>query len=137
MANNVENLSVDLRKNTSDTIWKFYQSFSLQSLKHVKPPYLQVHHQISQGIFESNKQMYYYSNILHIMLFSQQGFLQTELVNQTLDKLTRKIQGITEDFMKTLESLDSLVSSQQYKSQATLSFQPSEVTSTVVAAISY
>ena len=56
------------------------------------------------------------------MLFSKQGFLQTELVNQTLDKLTRKIQGITEDFMKTLESLDSLVSSQQYKSQATLSF---------------
>ena len=66
--------------------------------------------------------MYYRSFILHIMLFSQQGFLQTELVNQTLDKLTRKIQGITEDFMKTLESLDSLVSSQQYKSQATLSF---------------
>ena len=70
------------------------------------------------------------------MLFSQQGFLQTELVNQTLDKLTRKIQGITEDFMKTLESLDSLVSSQQNKSQATLSFKPSEVTSMVVAAIS-
>ena len=70
------------------------------------------------------------------MLFSQQGFLQTELVNQTLDKLTRKIQGITEDFMKTLESLDSLVSSQQYKSQATLSFKPSEVKSMVVAAIS-
>ena len=80
--------------------------------------------------------MYYRSNILHIMLFSQQGFLQTELVNQTLDKLTRKIQGITEDFMKTLESLDSLVSSQQNKSQATLSFKPSEVTSMVVAAIS-
>ena len=70
------------------------------------------------------------------MLFSQQGFLQTELVNQTLDKLTRKIQGITEDFMKTLESLDSLVSSQQNKSQATLSFKPSEVKSMVVAAIS-
>ena len=70
------------------------------------------------------------------MLFSQQGFLQTELVNQTLDKLTRKIQGITEDFMKTLESLDSLVSSQQNKSQATLSFKPSEVKSMVVVAIS-
>ena len=70
------------------------------------------------------------------MLFSQQGFLQTEPVNQTLDKLTRKIQGITEDFMKTLESLDSLVSSQQNKSQGTLSFKPSEVKSTVVAAIS-
>ncbi|XP_058942366.2 BAG family molecular chaperone regulator 1 [Pocillopora verrucosa] len=39
----------------------------------------------------------------------EKGFLQTELVNQTLDKLTRKIQGITEDFMKTLESLDSLL----------------------------
>ena len=52
MANNVENLSVDLRKNTSDTIWKFYQSFSLLSLKHVKLPYLQVH-RITQGIFES------------------------------------------------------------------------------------
>ena len=52
MANNVENLIVDLRRNTSDTICKFYLSLSLWSLKHVKLPYLQVH-QISQEIFES------------------------------------------------------------------------------------
>ena len=39
-----------------------------------------------------------------------QGFLQPDLVPKALEKLTRKLQGINEEFMKTLESLDALVS---------------------------
>ena len=38
-----------------------------------------------------------------------QGFLQPDLVPKALEKLTRKIQGVSEDFMKTLESVDGLV----------------------------
>jgi len=44
-------------------------------------------------------------------MYIKQGFLQPELVTQALDKLSRKIQAVSEEFMKTLESLDALVSS--------------------------
>ena len=44
-------------------------------------------------------------------MYIKQGFLPPELVTQALDKLSRKIQAVSEDFMKTLESLDALVSS--------------------------
>jgi len=39
----------------------------------------------------------------------EKGFLQPDLVPKALEKLTRKIQGVSEDFMKTLESLDGLI----------------------------
>ncbi|XP_068749636.1 BAG family molecular chaperone regulator 1-like [Montipora capricornis] len=39
----------------------------------------------------------------------EKGFLQPELVTQALDKLSRRLQGVSEDFMKTLESLDALL----------------------------
>ncbi len=45
-----------------------------------------------------------------IVLQIKQGFLQPELVADALEKLTRKIKAVNEEFMKTLESLDALVS---------------------------
>ncbi|KAL9965603.1 hypothetical protein ACROYT_G029428 [Oculina patagonica] len=39
----------------------------------------------------------------------EKGFLQPELVADALEKLTRKIKAVNEEFMKTLESLDALL----------------------------
>ncbi|XP_015776543.1 PREDICTED: BAG family molecular chaperone regulator 1-like isoform X1 [Acropora digitifera] len=39
----------------------------------------------------------------------EKGFLQPELVEQSLKKLTKTLKGISEEFMTSLESLDSLV----------------------------
>ncbi|CAH3020649.1 unnamed protein product [Porites evermanni] len=39
----------------------------------------------------------------------EKGYLQAELIPKALEKLSRKLKGINEEFMKTLESLDALI----------------------------
>ncbi|KAJ7333177.1 BAG molecular chaperone regulator 1 [Desmophyllum pertusum] len=53
----------------------------------------------------------------------EKGFLQPELAVQALEKLARKIQAISEEFMKTIESLDALL----IDSQSTTSQRKKEI----------
>ncbi|XP_015776544.1 PREDICTED: BAG family molecular chaperone regulator 1-like isoform X2 [Acropora digitifera] len=48
-------------------------------------------------------------NRCKVLLIGKKGFLQPELVEQSLKKLTKTLKGISEEFMTSLESLDSLV----------------------------